>query len=104
MRKQIFEKMKRYVELSKKFTKSQKEVFTDYIDNRALTGTLTGVASSGSSYVGEFYSTQSKEPTRAEDIMSQAESLALLSDEFDEYNKLKEDLSIYFKIVTKLKD
>ena len=67
MDKKVLKKMQRFVELSSKFSKSESEVFPK----------------------------DSKPLTRAEQILAEAHVKATLSDEFDEYNKLRAELSAY---------
>lgn len=100
MEKQILKKMKRYVELSKKFTTSKDELFGEYSqDNSTVTISMDG--NSGNVWINS--DEKSKTPTRAERIMSDAKGLAKLSDEYDEYIELGAALSDLFKANDKLK-
>ena len=117
MEKKILKKMQRFVELSKKFSKSELEVFPkDDSHNTLISNTFTGtlvisntgnnasanydtfVINGKSIYVDEYNNVKAKDAkplTRAEQILAEAHVKAALSDEFDEYNKLRVELSTY---------
>lgn len=116
MEKKILKKMQRFVELSKKFSKSESEVFPKDDSRNTLVGNLfTGTLNIGSInsawsncdtfvingksiYVDEYNNVKAKDAkplTRAEQILAEAHVKASLSDEFDEYNKLRVELSTY---------
>lgn len=115
MEKKILKKMQRFVELSKRFSKSESEVFTkddsrNTLVGNSFTGTLsigsvsnsfitdTFVINGKSIYVDEYNNVKAKDAkplTRAEQILAEAHVKAALSDEFDEYNKLRVELSTY---------
>jgi hypothetical protein len=116
MEEKILKKMKRFVELSNRFSKSELDVFPVKNDNVFAsngTGTLTMGTSNGytignygdalvingkSIYVDENNKVKAKDSkplTRAEQILAEAEIKAKLSDEFDEYNKLRNELSTF---------
>jgi hypothetical protein len=118
MEQDILIKFERFVELSKKFTRTEKELFED-VDPKLLTlGTITmaDVGAYGSMefhidgrplYVDKdgFVKARDEEPiTRAEKMMVKAEMLAQLSDEYDEYIELQQNLTEYFKSLNKLID
>lgn len=115
MEKKILKKMQRFVELSKKFSKSELDVFPkDEPRNTLVSNSFTGTLSIGSIsniaitdtfvingksiYVDEYNNVKAKDAkplTRAEQILAEAHVKATLSDEFDEYNKLRVELSTY---------
>lgn len=106
--------MQRFVELSNKFSKSESEVFpkdesrnilvsnsnSAYIigSNSAWANCDTFVINGKSIYVDENNNVKAKDAkplTRAEQILAEAHIKATMSDEFDEYNKLRAELSAY---------
>lgn len=117
MDKKVLKKMQRFVELSNKFSKSESEVFPkDESRNTLVSNTFTGalvIGNTGNSawsncdtfvingksiYVDENNNVKAKDAkplTRAEQILAEAHVKAKLSDEFDEYNKLRAELSAY---------
>ena len=117
MEKKILKKMQRFVELSKKFSKSELEVFPkDDSHNTLISNTFTGTLVIGNTgnnvitdtfiingksiYVDEYNNVKAKDAkplTRAEQILAEAHVKAALSDEFDEYNKLRVELSTYLE-------
>ena len=117
MEKKILKKIQRFVELSKKFSKSELEVFPkDDSHNTLISNTFTGTLVIGNTgnnvitdtfiingksiYVDEYNNVKAKDAkplTRAEQILAEAHVKAALSDEFDEYNKLRVELSTYLE-------
>lgn len=114
MDKKVLKKMQRFVELSNKFSKSESEVFPKdesrnilvsnsngaYIigSNSAWANCDTFVINGKSIYVDENNNVKAKDAkplTRAEQILAEAHVKATMSDEFDEYNKLRAELSAY---------
>lgn len=116
MDKKVLKKMQRFVELSSKFSKSESEVFSkDESRNTLVSNTFTGTLVIGSNnsswancdtfvingksiYVDENNNVKAKDAkplTRAEQILAEAHVKATMSDEFDEYNKLRAELSAY---------
>ena len=114
MDKKVLKKMQRFVELSSKFSKSESEVFSKdeirntlvsnsngtYIigSNSAWANCDTFVINGKSIYVDENNNVKAKDAkplTRAEQILAEAHVKATMSDEFDEYNKLRAELSAY---------
>ena len=112
--------MQRFVELSSKFSKSESEVFPKDESRNTLTvsNTFTGTLSIGNTgnlvlgnsncdtfvingksiYVDENNNVKAKDAkplTRAEQILAEARVKVTMSDEFDEYNKLRAELSAY---------
>lgn len=128
MNKEILSKMERFVELSTKFSKEENDIFPKTQTNNTTgwdasfttsSGLITGTASDTLNIKGkmilnerEIYtdgyghvkSREVEEPTRADEIRERARALAILSDEFDEYNKLRRDLTNYFEALNKLVD
>lgn len=122
MDKKILNKVKRLVELSYKFSKSENDIF-DCEPTLTCNGVKHGgdvhldyksVKISGDLYLndkivttdakGNLKAETPRKPTRADNILAKANAIAKLSDEFDEYNKLREDLNDYFKSLNKLID
>ena len=108
--------MQRFVELSNKFSKSESEIFPKDELRNIVSNTLTGrlvIGNTGNSawangdtfvingksiYVDENNNVKAKDAkplTRAEQILAEAHVKATMSDEFDEYNKLRAELSAY---------
>jgi hypothetical protein len=119
MDKKVLKKMQRFVELSVKFSKSESDVFPKNESHNSLVnnthyGTLCIGSSNGgitmspdyhtfvingkSIYVDENNNVKAKDAkplTRAEQILAEAEIKARLSNEFDEYNKLRDELMTF---------
>jgi len=121
MDKKVLKKMQRFVELSAKFSKSESDVFpkdesrsnllvtnnsfgtlvigsTDYTGNGPWSNSDTFVINGKSIYVDENNNVKAKDAkplTRAEQILAEAEIKARLSNEFDEYNNLRNELSTF---------
>lgn len=120
MDKKVLKKMQRFVKLSSKFSKSESEVFPKDESRNTLTvsNSFTGTLSIGNTgnlawansncdtfvingksiYVDENNNVKAKDAkplTRAEQILAEAHVKATMSDEFDEYNKLRAELSAY---------
>ena len=124
----IAKKVARLLELSGKFTKSFDEIFPNEDNHRGLVtcGSFTSAdngyhINNGKSntlmvtghlvlngreiYVddnGDVRSKDNKPFTRADEIRAKAEIKAKISDEFDEYNKLRNELSNYFSALNKV--
>jgi len=125
MEKKVLKKMERFVELSGKFSKSESEVFPNEESRNTLVSNMitsgisfsntfnndiilncdTFVINGKSIYVDENNNVKAKDAkplTRAEKILAEAHIKAKLSDEFDEYNKLRVELMDYFNACNKL--
>lgn len=124
MDKAIVTKVTRFIELSNKFSKSIADVFP--IDNSNHHSYISGpshmltVNGSGSITWNQMCSSividgrelyiedgvvkakDKKVITRADTIRAEAEAKAQLSDEFDEYNKLRFELAEYFAALKKI--
>ena len=114
MDKEIEDKIYRFVGLSKKFSKS--DLFEkDSNKSQSFGYNLDhiGGLSSGTSlwfgdrelYIDKNNQVKAKDNTiltRAEIIRAEAEVVAILADEFDEYKTLQTDLMDYFKASNKL--
>ena len=110
MDKKVLKKMQRFVELSNKFSKSESDLFPKDVKTNSF-GTLvmgtnnsifgqcdTFVINGKSIYVDENNNVKAKDATpltRAEIILAEAEINAKMSNEFDEYNILKTELSTF---------
>lgn len=104
MKKNIEDSIKRFVELSLKFTKKEEDIFSEEeLVSSPYDGTLSGltftstcgtIASTSTRIVHEVYQ---PEPTRGETILERAKERATLADEYDEYIKLRKALQLYFK-------
>ena len=97
--KKLISKVNRYLVLSKEFEQDVEELFED----RAVeASSMTLITSSGNlSYIGNtesnFQNVVTEAKTRAEVILEKAQSEANRSDRYDEYKKLQETLSTYFR-------
>jgi len=97
--KKLISKVNRYLVLSKEFEQDVEELFEDRaVDASSMCITTTGTSFSVS---GVFTNTTNnittKAKTRAEVILEKAQSEANRSDRYDEYKKLQETLSTYFR-------
>jgi hypothetical protein len=120
MEEKVFKQMKRYVELSSKFSKTSEQVFGKE-SNLNFVGAGSSLTIDGSYYGGtlqtsfnidgrELYVDDSgvvkakdKAPvTRAEKIRAKAEQDAIVADEYDEYLSLRIKLQTYFSSLEKL--
>ena len=100
MDSKVQKQIKRFLELSLKFSKKEEDLFEERADTGHL---LTASTSFGSNVTG--YSVINTEPkTRGKVIREAAEAKAKLSDEFDEYLRLRSLLNEYFNVVDKLKE
>ena len=118
MDKKVLKKMQRFVELSAKFSKLESDVFPKNESQNSLINNMHSgslcisngngitinpdyhalVINGKSIYVDEYNNVKAKDATpltRAEKILAEAEIKARLSNEFDEYNKLRNELSIF---------
>ncbi len=125
MEKEILIKVSRYITLSKKFQKSEADIFDKKENNnqgayiQTFNGTFT--LNSGSSIKCDLeypiaingrrikidqdgtLRAEDKQPiTRAEKLLAQAKLDAIIADEYDEYIKLQSDLTDYFKSLENL--
>ncbi len=97
--KKLISKVNRYLVLSKEFEQDVDELFEDKaVDASSMCLT----SSSGNvSYIGNtesnFQNVVIEAKTRAEVILEKAQSEANRSDRYDEYKKLQETLSTYFR-------
>ena len=100
--KKLISKVNRYLVLSKEFEQDVDILFED----RAVDATSMCITTTGTSFIvdgtGSFITnttnnitTEAK--TRAEVILEKAQSEANRSDRYDEYKKLQETLSKYFR-------
>jgi hypothetical protein len=116
MEKEVLKQIKRYIDLSSKFSKSESDVFPKGSTHNHTISNLT-IDNPGSWSGGGGMSIQmnmaidgrdlyidnngvvkarDKQPvTRAEKIRAEAEAKAILSDEFDEYQTLRHKLTLY---------
>jgi hypothetical protein len=114
MEKTIVSKVTRFIELSNKFSKSVNDLFpnenkysSDIVINNVITGysnKLTYTIDGRELYIedGVVKAKDKNFITRAEIIRGEAEVKAKLSDEFDEFNKLKNELAEYFTALKKI--
>ena len=87
-------KVNRYLLLSKEFEQDVDELFED----RAVEASSMCITTTGTSFsVGGCSSITTEDKTRAEVILEKAQSEANRSDRYDEYKKLQETLSKYFR-------
>ena len=96
---QINNKVERYINLSKKFSKTGQEIFGLAYESN------TGVCTSVLDFTAVYSQQQSvvvKEKTRAEKIREAAETQAKLAEYYDEYLQLQKELSDYFTSLNKL--
>ena len=94
--KKLISKVNRYLVLSKEFEQDVDELFEDRaVDASSMCITTTGTSFSVGG-TGSF-TTEAKTRTRAEVILEKAQSEANRSDRYDEYKKLQETLSKYFR-------
>ena len=101
--KKLISKVNRYLVLSKEFEQDVDILFEDRaVDATSMCITTTGTSFSASN--GSFITnttsnitTEAKTRTRAEVILEKAQSEANRSDRYDEYKKLQETLSKYFR-------
>jgi len=97
--KKLISKVNRYLVLSKEFEQDVEDLFED----RAVdASSMTLTTSSGNlSFIGNtesnFQNVVIEAKTRAEVILEKAQSEANRSDRYDEYKKLQETLSTYFR-------
>ncbi len=116
MDRKVLKKMQRFVELSNKFSKSESDLFpkdekpnsfgtlvmgtnNGYTISNSIFGQCdTFIINGKSIYVDENNNVKAKDATpltRAEIILAEAEIKAKMSNEFDEYNILKTELSTF---------
>ena len=100
--KKLISKVNRYLVLSKEFEQDVDILFEDRaVDATSMyittTGTSLSVSSSGSFITNTTNNITTEAKTRAEVILEKAQSEANRSDRYDEYKKLQETLSKYFR-------
>jgi hypothetical protein len=113
MEKEVLKQIKRYVDLSSKFSKSESDVFPVNRNNNG--STISNLVIDSNYHAGGTFNVtmqvdgrdlyvddkgvvraKDKQPvTRAEKIRAEAEAKAILSDEFDEYQTLRHKLTLY---------
>ena len=94
-------KVNRYLLLSKEFEQDVDILFEDRaVDASSMCITTTGTSfsvSGGSVFTNTTNNITTEAKTRAEVILEKAQSEANRSDRYDEYKKLQETLSKYFR-------
>ena len=99
--KKLISKVNRYLVLSKEFEQDVEELFEDRaVDASSMCITTTGTSfsvSGGSVFTNTTNNITTEAKTRAEVILEKAQSEANRSDRYDEYKKLQETLSTYFR-------
>jgi hypothetical protein len=101
MEKEIQNKIKRYVNLSLKFTKKEDDV-VKYDFSSETRNTYVAVGSGTGSVTYGIPSSFDEKKSKAAKIRIDAEEKALLLEEYYEYLELQKDLIKYFNIVDKL--
>lgn len=101
MEKEVQQKVERFIELSRQFTKSSVELF-GYSNEEVCSGHGQMSLQDVCRAIGYSYMSEYKEPTRAEKIRKEAEEKAKLAEEYDEYIQLQTDLSKYFQALNNL--
>ena len=97
--KKLISKVSRYIVLSKEFEQVEEELF----EGRAVDATSMCITTTGTSFSvsgntqSNFQNVVIEAKTRAEVILEKAQSEANRSDRYDEYKKLQETLSTYFR-------
>ena len=100
--KKLISKVNRYLVLSKEFEQDVDILFEDRaVDATSMcittTGTSFSVGGTGSFITNTTNNITTEAKTRAEVILEKAQSEANRSDRYDEYKKLQETLSKYFR-------
>ena len=99
--KKLISKVNRYLVLSKEFEQDVDILFEDRaVDATSMCITTTGTSfsvSGGSVFTNTTNNITTEAKTRAEVILEKAQSEANRSDRYDEYKKLQETLSKYFR-------
>ena len=99
--KKLISKVNRYLVLSKEFEQDVDILFEDRaVDATSMCITTTGTSfsvSNGSFITNTTSNITTEAKTRAEVILEKAQSEANRSDRYDEYKKLQETLSKYFR-------
>ena len=100
--KKLISKVNRYLVLSKEFEQDVDILFEDRaVDATSMyittTGTSLSVSGTGSFITNTTSNITTEAKTRAEVILEKAQSEANRSDRYDEYKKLQETLSKYFR-------
>jgi hypothetical protein len=125
MEKELIIKVSRFIELSNKFSKKLSDIFPDeqqtytigtinsgygcsgYLSGENNTLSINGnlLLNNKDIYVDENGQVKAKDHspiTRADNIRAKAELKAILSDEFDEYCLLQNELGNFFKALNKI--
>ena len=99
--KKLISKVNKYLVLSKEFEQDVDILFEDRaVDATSMCITTTGTSisvSNGSFITNTTSNITTEAKTRAEVILEKAQSEANRSDRYDEYKKLQETLSKYFR-------
>ena len=99
--KKLISKVNRYLVLSKEFEQDVNYLFEDReVDASSMCITTTGTSfsvSGGSVFTNTTNNITTEAKTRAEVILDKALEEANRSDRYDEYKKLQETLSKYFR-------
>ena len=99
--KKLISKVNKYLVLSKEFEQDVDILFEDRaVDATSMCITTTGTSisvSNGSFITNSTSNITTEAKTRAEVILEKAQSEANRSDRYDEYKKLQETLSKYFR-------
>jgi len=112
MEKQLVIKVKRFLELSVKFSKTMEELFPQKGNNNITIGNYTTMLTdlvlsveSRKCYVDKegFVKAEDNKPlTLAQKILAEAEKQAIVANEFDEYVSLRNELGEYFESYLKV--
>lgn len=100
-------KVQRLIELSKVFSRTESELFTS--SEIGFSASLLSFSTNNTNVTDHYINTQGGQQvkveikTKAENILTIAKAKAELAEKFDEYRKLQEDLSQYFKALNNLK-
>lgn len=107
MKKKLIKKMERFIELSKKFSNTENDLFPKEGNSsfsefkfRIFDMADTVSVKGRSLYITEDGTVKAKDDkplSRAEEIRAKADLEAKISNEFDEYLKLQESLSTFLK-------
>ena len=100
--KKLISKVSRYIVLSKEFEQDVNDLFEDRaVDTQSMVITTTGTSlhinGSGSFITNTTNNITTEAKTRADVILDKALEEANRSDRYDEYKKLQETLSKYFR-------
>lgn len=101
----VNKKVERYIQLSKQFEKTSKDIFGEEINsNFIFTGSSVyhGISNYDISTGYTQHQESVKEKSRAEKIREQSEIKAKLAEDYDEYLQLQKELGDYFTSLNKL--